>query len=65
MFLLRMSTDSAAFHSDIPEHDSLATSYEITRILREVMHGLAAGKESGACVDVNGNNVGRWSIERQ
>ncbi len=65
MFLLRIDTGNAAFHSDIPEHNNLAMSYEIARILHEVMKSLAAGKESGACVDVNGNNVGRWSIERQ
>ena len=65
MFLLRIDTGNAAFHSDVPEHDSLATSYEIARILHDVMKSLAAGKESGACVDANGNNLGRWSIERQ
>jgi len=63
MFLLRIDTGSAAFHSDIPEHNNLAMSYEIARILHEAMKSLAAGKESGACLDANGNNVGRWRIE--
>ena len=63
MFLLRIDTENAAFHSDVPELDSLATPYEIARILYDVMNSLAAGRESGACVDANGNNVGRWSIE--
>lgn len=63
MLLLRIDTGNAAFHSDIPEHNNLAMSYEIARILHEVMKSLASGKESGACVDANGNNVGRWSIE--
>jgi len=62
MFLLRIDTGNAAFHSDIPEHNNLAMSYEIARILHEVMKSLAAGKESGACVDANGNVVGSWSI---
>ena len=36
---------------------------ETARILRRIAERLEDGEDSGACVDINGNQVGWWSIE--
>lgn len=52
-FELHMSTDNAAFE----DRES-----EVARILREVAGLVADGFPAALIVDVNGNNVGRWSF---
>ena len=39
----------------------MGESYEITRILKEVVIQLESGKEFGTIKDINGNKVGDWS----
>ena len=63
MFKLQFSTDNAAF-ADSPE----ALAYEVARILRELADKIEAEPQywaeggSGIVRDVNGNNVGAWSL---
>lgn len=66
---LNIKVDNAAFwdanceseDQEHPEHMQ-AMAYECARILREVAERLENGDEAGACVDVNGNRVGNFSL---
>ena len=59
MFTLSIETDNDAF---VPmRKEWMGESYEITRILKEVVIQLESGKEFGTIKDINGNAVGNWS----
>lgn len=66
MFELKMKTDNAAFHEpygDAP--DEFLIEWEVRRILNQVCLDLADWKTHGKCVDINGNVVGEWVLERE
>jgi hypothetical protein len=66
---VNIKTDNAAFwdadcndpDQECPEHEA-ATAYECARILEEVAEKLRNGQYSGCVYDVNGNNVGSFSM---
>ena len=37
---------------------------EIVRILGEVQKKVLTGQGSGGCLDINGNKVGDWGVEK-
>ena len=54
MFTLKFKQDNAAFADDyIAEH---------ARILSKIAKQIESGKEYGEIHDVNGNNIGEWSM---
>jgi hypothetical protein len=61
MFTLIIHTDNAAFHND--EGDDFNMRQELTRILDTVANRIDGGHTSGTCRDVNGNTVGKWSLD--
>lgn len=56
MFKLELKTGNAAFE-DCPQR-------EVARILLEIVSDIMDynQKESGSCVDINGNVVGKWEL---
>jgi hypothetical protein len=57
MFRMNIGTDNAAFTDGNRNN-------EIARILRDVASQIAAGKDFGSTVDINGNSVGQFNIGR-
>lgn len=55
MLTLKIDTDNAAFEENDQAH-------ECARILSVIANKLRNGVTGGACVDVNGNAVGTWSL---
>jgi len=56
MVTIEFATDNEAF-----QDDNLA--YETARILREVAKRIVVdGRSKGACIDINGNTVGKWEV---
>ena len=57
-FAMKFETGNDAFEGDNFE-------FEVARILNDVSRDLELrGKTSGKVVDVNGNIVGEWSLDR-
>lgn len=56
MFKLEFTTCNAAFDGDNKE-------YEVADILKDVAEKIMAGYDKGKIIDVNGNNVGTWSLD--
>lgn len=55
-FTLIIKTENAAFHEDGP-------GLELARLLRAVAQKIENGAETGVCMDVNGNFVGRFQLK--
>ena len=53
-FKVEMSNDNAAFDGDVPG--------ELARILSAIIVAIEDGDRAGACRDINGNTVGKWSL---
>lgn len=65
MLKIEINTENAAFGCDVEtrwEHD-YSRNEEIKRVLKNVCNQLNNGYDSGSCLDINGNVVGRWQIE--
>lgn len=63
MFQVKIVTEGAAFHNDSGDYmDFYAKRFEVRRILESINEAIAEGKSSGACLDLNGNVVGEWSL---
>lgn len=61
---IKFSTDGAAFKSEY-EDDSFndhTTREECMRILIKITNDVAAGKDYGPIMDINGNKIGEWSL---
>ena len=58
MFKLKISTDNAAFEGDNFE-------YEITRILREIARKISSGQRENSILDINGNKVGEFTLNKR
>lgn len=62
---ISINTDNAAFNVDAEtrwERDYYRNE-EIKRVLKNVCNQLDNGKTSGSCIDINGNKVGKWSLD--
>lgn len=58
---LSFETDNAAFGDD----NDTDRAHECARILRLIASQIERGSRGGQCVDLNGNKVGSWELERQ
>ncbi len=61
MFSLEIRTGGSAYRDEDGNLDT--TNYELIRNLAEISRKLENGCTSGVVMDVNGNKVGKWSIE--
>ena len=59
-FKLSIKTDNAAFTNEDTGED--APHAEVARLLREVADRVEGGDDHGVIMDVNGNNVGTFSL---
>lgn len=61
MLKLEIKTGGAAFSED----DVLTTEgrYEVARLLRKIFAQIEQGVDDGVIMDINGNKVGRWSLD--
>lgn len=61
MLNIKIKTSGSAYRD---ENDKLdRTGYELRRNLKEIMEKLEHGYQSGSIMDINGNKVGKWSLE--
>lgn len=59
MFRLSLETDNAAF-----EDGPVFMSEEVARLLELAAQNVRAGAYAGKLIDINGNTVGEWELER-
>ena len=61
MLKLEIKTGGAAFSED----DVLTYEgrYEVARLLRKISVQIEQGDNDGVIMDINGNKVGRWSLD--
>lgn len=61
MLKLEIKTGNAAFSED----DVLTYEgrYEVARLLRKISVQIEQGDNDGVIMDINGNKVGRWSLD--
>lgn len=57
MLNLTFATDNAAFNGE--------PIYETARLLRYAARKIEAGEYEGTLMDINGNNVGGWTLDRR
>ena len=58
MFKVQIDTGNAAF-----DEDNGGAAAETARILREIADRLENGRTEGPAFDLNGNTVGRYTLE--
>ena len=58
MFKLEINTGNAAFEEPYKE-------IEVCRILEEIKRRIEDGHTYGKLIDINGNNVGKWSLDQR
>lgn len=65
MLKIEINTENAAFGCDLESkwEQKYYRNEEIKRILKDICNQLDNGYDSGSCLDINGNVVGRWQIE--
>ena len=65
MFKLEFATGNAAFGDERdPEYVQRVDKLrEINRIMQNVTTEIAYGKTDGSIMDVNGNKIGKWSLD--
>lgn len=62
MLKIEIKTGGAAFcDPSTGEESEYWESVELNRILANVCLKIEEGETSGSCMDINGNNVGKWS----
>ena len=61
MLKIEIKTGGAAYRDENDELDRSA--YELRRNLKEIMEKLEYGYQSGYIMDINGNKVGKSSVE--
>lgn len=59
-FKLTIKTGNAAFCDEQTGEE--APNHEVARLLREAADEIENGADGGVLVDINGNNVGRYSL---
>ena len=52
---INFSTDNAAFYE-------YGMEYQIERIFVRILHRIEIGETGGKIQDLNGNNIGEWSL---
>ena len=62
-FTLEMETEGAAFRAEDGGSHADAEAGEISRILSAIAGQVESGYRSGACLDANGNTVGKWRLD--
>ena len=65
---IEIHTENAAFLDEYAEtqwEKNYARNEEIKRVLANVCNQLDNGRESGKCIDINGNTVGNWELEEE
>lgn len=63
MFKLEMKTGGSAFRDSYTgEENDVDEAREVARILREVADKLEYGYRDGGCIDINGNNIGKFTF---
>lgn len=65
MFKLEFATSNAAFGDERdPEYvQTVDKLREINRIMQNVTKQIAMGNTYGSIMDVNGNKIGKWSLD--
>ena len=65
MFKLEFTTSNAAFGDERdPEYVQRVDKLrEVNRIMQNVIKEIAYGKTDGSIMDVNGNKIGKWSLD--
>ena len=61
MLKLEIKTGGAAFSED--EVLTYEGRSEIARLLRKISVQIETGDSDGVIIDINGNKVGRWSLD--
>lgn len=62
MLKIEIETGGSAFcDPSTGEESEYWESVELNRILANVCLKIEEGETSGSCMDINGNNVGKWS----
>lgn len=54
---------TVTFKTDNEAFDGQALFQESARILKIIAYSIERGNDSGNCRDINGNKVGKWSLE--
>ena len=64
MFKLEIKTSGAAYCDPYTgEEDALMEETQIAHDLRSIADRIANGQRNGVCMDINGNKVGKWSLD--
>ena len=61
MLNIEIKTGNAAFSED--EVLTIEGRYEVARLLRKISVQIEQGDNDGVIMDINGNKVGRWSLD--
>ena len=65
MFKMEFKTSGSAFgcEYDPPYIQTVDKVKEINRIVQKVTTEIASGKSYGSIMDINGNKIGKWSLD--
>lgn len=65
MLKIQFRTSGAAFKDDNIDmpYDDYYKRQETVRILNDIAERISDGDTYGACMDINGNKVGDWTLE--
>lgn len=61
MFKCEIKTGGSAFCDPDGNENEYWEAMELKRILEEICSKIEDEQTSGSCMDINGNNVGKWS----
>lgn len=61
MLKIEIKTGGAAYRDENDELDRSA--YELRRNLKDIMEKLEYGYQAGSIIDINGNKVGKWTLD--
>ena len=64
---MKIEFDHTNLASDFENMDSYnsVTRFEINRILKDIENRIINGDSYGSIRDINGNTIGKWSIENK
>ena len=61
MLKIEIKTGGSAYRDENDELDRSA--HELRRNLKDIMEKLEYGYQAGYIIDINGNKVGKWTLE--
>ena len=67
MLKIEIKTGGAAFTNEFDDNEGFDDYYgghEVQRILTEVALKIQNGYTEGNCMDINGNKVGTWKLDK-